>query len=120
MASLEEIADVQKNCEELIENSKVITCISSLVLQPLFRSFSKNTNYIFIFQVRVDLKYTDFKQITICLRFPENYPNNNILVELKSKTLSSKLLHCLTTMCDIKAKENLGKSQASKFCCCDD
>lgn len=66
-----------------------------------------------LFQVRVDLNYTDFKRIAICLRFPENYPNNRILVELKSKTLSPKLLQYLTTLCDEKAKEHLGKSQAS-------
>lgn len=31
MASSAEIADIQENCERLIENSKVITSISSLV-----------------------------------------------------------------------------------------
>lgn len=63
------------------------------------------------FQVRVDLHYTDYKQLTICLRFPENYPDASILTELKSKTLSQKLLQCLTTMADLKAKEHLGKPQ---------
>lgn len=73
----------------------------------------KSNKSFFPLQVRVDLNYTDFKKLTICFRFPEKYPDANVLIELKSKTLSAKLLQCLTTMGDMRAKEHLGKSQAS-------
>ncbi|KAG4077926.1 hypothetical protein HA402_013426 [Bradysia odoriphaga] len=86
-----EISFIQTNCEKLIENSKVITAISSLI--------------------RIDLTYTDYKKLSVCFRYPEKYPDNSILIELKSKTLSPKLLQCLTTMGDLKAKEYLGKPQ---------
>lgn len=76
----------------------------------------KSKKKSFPLQIRVDLMYTDFKKLAICFRFPEKYPDSNILVELKSKTLSSKLLQCLTNMCDMKAKEHLGKHQASYRC----
>lgn len=52
---------------------------------------------------------SNFKKIAICLTFPTNYPSSNILVELKSKTLSEKLLYGLQGVAEKEAKQFIGK-----------
>lgn len=48
----------------------------------------------------------------ICLQFPEKYPSEILLIELKSKTLDDKFLENLTTFCEKKLKTDyLGESQ---------
>ena len=49
--------------------------------------------------------------MTVNLQFPENYPQNGILLELKSKTLSEKLLNKLVDICDTEVKKHIGKQQ---------
>lgn len=108
-----EIDEVSKLCENVIENSKLVTCIRSLVGTGTVASlqFVITFNLFYLIQVRVDIKHSASKQLTVCLRFPESYPNHNILVELKSKSLCSKLLEGLTDKTEQKAKEILGKPQ---------
>ena len=52
---------------------------------------------------------TNFKKLAICLTFPSNYPSTHILVELKSKTLSEKLLYGLQGLAEKDAKQYIGK-----------
>ena len=52
---------------------------------------------------------TDFKKLAICLTYPTNYPSCHILVELKSKTLSEKLLDGLQGLAEQEAKQYIGK-----------
>lgn len=60
---------------------------------------------------------TEHKMLNVILQFPENYPHNNVVVELTSKTLSDKLLGGLTKMCDEEAKKRIGDKQVSvKYC----
>ena len=47
--------------------------------------------------------------MAICLTYPTDYPSNHILVELKSKTLSEKLLHGLQGLAETEAKQFKGK-----------
>ena len=54
---------------------------------------------------------TKYKQMTVNLQFSENYPKNGILLELKSKTLSEKLLNKLVDICDTEMKKHIGKQQ---------
>lgn len=54
---------------------------------------------------------TSFKQLVVCIQFPQEYPSSPILIELKSKTLSEKLLDKLTGVCEQEAKKYLGKPQ---------
>ncbi|XP_067674988.1 uncharacterized protein [Haliotis asinina] len=61
--------------------------------------------------VRVSVYVTEQKQLTIHLMFPENYPHQPIVVELKSKSLSFKLLDGLCKMCDEEARKNVGQRQ---------
>ncbi len=56
---------------------------------------------------------TPHKQLTLHLMFPENYPHEAIVIELKSKTLSDKLLDGLSKMGDEEAKKNIGLKQVS-------
>uniref|UniRef100_A0A1A9ZZQ5 RWD domain-containing protein n=1 Tax=Glossina pallidipes TaxID=7398 RepID=A0A1A9ZZQ5_GLOPL len=85
-----EIEEVRKLCENVVPNSKIIACTSGLL--------------------RVDIDQLN-RPITVCIRFPETYPNQHILVELKSKTLSEKFLNRLVSLCEKKAQEHLGKTQ---------
>ena len=54
---------------------------------------------------------TDQKQLNIILQFPAKYPDDTIVTELTSKTLSDKLLTGLIKMCDEEAKKKLGQKQ---------
>ena len=47
------------------------------------------------------------------LQFPQDYPQSGILVELKSKTLSEKLLNKLVDICDQEMKKYIGKQQVN-------
>ena len=49
--------------------------------------------------------------MTVHLQFPKDYPQSGILVELKSKTLSEKLLNKLVDICDQEMKKYIGKQQ---------
>lgn len=62
-------------------------------------------------QVRVSYRKTDQKQLNIILQFPAKYPDDTIVTELTSKTLSDKLLTGLIKMCDEEAKKKLGQKQ---------
>ena len=46
--------------------------------------------------VRIEIQRSEYKKIVCCLMFPQDYPHDTILMELKSKTLSDKLLSGLT------------------------
>ena len=52
---------------------------------------------------------SNYKKIAVCMTFPSNYPSSNILVELKSKTLSEKLLYGLQGLAEKEAKQYVGK-----------
>ncbi|CAG2060139.1 unnamed protein product, partial [Timema podura] len=56
-------------------------------------------------------RQTAFKNIIVLIQFPEDYPHSSLLLELKSKTLSDKLLDGLTNVCEQEAKKILGKPQ---------
>ncbi|GIY37842.1 uncharacterized protein CDAR_234851 [Caerostris darwini] len=90
----DELKDIKNHCESQIPGSKVIACVPSMV--------------------RVDLRRTKYKQLTVCLQFPELYPQQTLLIELKSKTLCDKFLNGLTKICEEECKKLLGKPQILK------
>lgn len=88
-----EIQEIQKNCENVVPGSKIITCSASLI--------------------RVDIKQNEFqRQLTVCLRYPKGYPQEPILIEIKSRCLSEKFVNGLANLAETKAKEFIGKTQA--------
>ncbi|XP_035919939.1 uncharacterized protein LOC118517668 isoform X1 [Anopheles stephensi] len=87
----DEIDEVSRLCENVIPNSKLVACHKTLV--------------------RVDVRQSAMRQLTICIRFPENYPTNKLLLEFKSKTLSISFLEKLTSLCETKLNEAVGKPQ---------
>jgi len=108
----DELDSVKKCCEIQVPGTKVVTAVPALL--------------------RVEVEKTPFKKIIVCLMFSEEYPTSPILIELKSKTLSSRLLDGLTQVTEKEIKKTqLGKPQGlfviqfiSKFiednplCCC--
>lgn len=90
----QEVTEVRAKCEKQVPHTKIIICSNSLI--------------------RVDI-YPERpnRSMTVCLRFPENYPHNtSILVELKSRVYSDMLLTELTRLIDDYARDFLGKPQA--------
>ncbi|XP_064617730.1 LOW QUALITY PROTEIN: uncharacterized protein LOC135481891 [Liolophura sinensis] len=63
--------------------------------------------------VRVHLRLTEHKQLSMCLQFPEDYPHSPLLIELKSRTLGDKLLDRLTKICEEEVKKKLDRSRYS-------
>ncbi|ETN61436.1 hypothetical protein AND_006905 [Anopheles darlingi] len=87
----DEVAEVQRLCENVLPKSKLVTCLSSLI--------------------RVDLHHTKSRQLTICIRFPQSYPSEKLLLEFKSKTMPDLFLERFLTICDSKLTEFTGRPQ---------
>ncbi|KMY87814.1 uncharacterized protein LOC6730809 [Drosophila simulans] len=90
----QEVTEFRAKCEKQVPHTKIIICSNSLI--------------------RVDI-YPERpnRSMTMCLRFPENYPQSTqILVELKSRVYSEMLLTELTRLIDDYARDFLGKPQA--------
>ncbi|XP_046394581.1 uncharacterized protein LOC124162189 [Ischnura elegans] len=87
----EELDEVKKLCEHVIPGTKLVSCVPTMV--------------------RVEIRRTTFKHFVVCIQFPADYPKSCIIVELKSKVLSAKLLDGLTSICEGEAKKILGKPQ---------
>lgn len=87
----DELTEVKKLCEHVVPGTKLVSCVKTMV--------------------RAEIKRTDFKKVIVCIQFPDNYPTESLLIELKSKTLSDKLLQGLTNVCEQEIKKSLGKPQ---------
>jgi len=107
----DELKEIKTCCENQIPGSKVVAAVKDLV--------------------RIELERTECKKLACCFMFPNDYPKSPILFELKSKTLSLKLLDGLTRVTEQECKKIIGKPQilfATKFilkfmdenplCCC--
>lgn len=58
-------------------------------------------------------RHTEFKQLTLCIQFPKDYPKERLIVELKSKTIPEKFLDGLVNVCDQELTKHLGNTQVS-------
>ncbi|KAK4887316.1 hypothetical protein RN001_003587 [Aquatica leii] len=86
-----ELEDVRKLAQQNLPGCKLVSCVKTMV--------------------RAEIKRTQFKAIIACIQFPEKYPDLPLLIELKSKTLSDKLLQGLTNVCENEAKKSIGNRQ---------
>lgn len=68
----DELSEVRKLCEGVVNGSKLVSCVQTMV--------------------RVEIKRTIYKCLVVCIQFPSDYPAAPLLIELKSKYLSEKLL----------------------------
>jgi len=107
-----ELREIKEKLENEVEGSQLVTCVRA--------------------HIRVNISRTPQKSVGVCLQFPpEGYPVSPILLELKSKTLSEKLLDGLTRVCDQEAKKLQGQKQVipilkfirsfidqNPLCCC--
>ncbi|XP_053688271.1 uncharacterized protein LOC128737620 [Sabethes cyaneus] len=87
----DEIDEVKRLCCNVIPCSKLVTCLNSLI--------------------RVDINHTDSRQLTVCIRFPVDYPQNKLLLEFKSRSMSLVFLERFTKICDEKSSQFIGKPQ---------
>lgn len=65
----------------------------------------------------ISFRYTPYKKIIVCIQFPKDYPNEALLIELKSKTLSTSLLLKLTDLLEKECRNKLGTAQVN-LCFC--
>lgn len=56
-------------------------------------------------------RHTEFKQLTICSQFPKDYPNGILLLEIRSKTVSDKLIEGLVRVCEQELEKHRGEKQ---------
>ncbi|KAK3097418.1 hypothetical protein FSP39_009473 [Pinctada imbricata] len=61
--------------------------------------------------VRVHIYVSDQRQLTALLQFTSKYPQDPLVTELKSKTLTEKLLDGIIKLCDAEAKKYVGQKQ---------
>jgi len=87
---LEEVRKLLKN-GTVIEHSRLVLCDHSLI--------------------RIEIEQNISRKLIVILRFPENYPNEIILIELKSKTLDEKVLDSFVPIFENYCKDFLGKPQ---------
>ncbi|MCL4129367.1 UNVERIFIED_CONTAM: hypothetical protein GTU68_048749 [Idotea baltica] len=107
----EELKELRSSVEKQIPFSTLEACVRAMV--------------------RVKIQPTKYKQIIACFQFPDTYPNDLALVELRSKYISQKLSDGLTKLCEGEIKKMHGKPQVMKvlkfvsnfidenpLCCC--
>lgn len=87
----DELREVSSLCHNVVAGSKLVSCVRTMV--------------------RVEIMKTNFKKVVVCIQFPNTYPQAPLLIELKSKTLSTKLLDGLTEVCEKECKKILDKAQ---------
>ena len=59
---------------------------------------------------------TRYKQMTVCIQFPDEYPKTPLIVEIKSKHISQKLINGLAELSEAEAKKHLGRPQVRLDC----
>lgn len=87
----DELREVSNLCQNVVDGSRLVSCVPTMV--------------------RVEITKTVYKKIVACIQFPQDYPQAPLLIELKSKTLSRKLLDGLTEVCEKECRRLLGKAQ---------
>ncbi|XP_071496481.1 uncharacterized protein [Diadema antillarum] len=88
---LKELEDVKNRCIDEVPGSEIIACHPAAV--------------------RISIVKTRYKALAVCMQFQDGYPDQPIIIEIKSKTLPEKLTDGLTKICDGEAKKLLGKPQ---------
>lgn len=88
----DELAEVGEKCTEKIHNTTIEACVPAMV--------------------RVRIRKTKHKDLTVCIQFTEQYPSEHLVVELKSKTLPDKFLDGLSRLCEKEAADkHVGRRQ---------
>ncbi|KAL0128232.1 hypothetical protein PUN28_003468 [Cardiocondyla obscurior] len=87
----DELQEVSLLCHNVVDGSRLVSCVQTMV--------------------RVEITKTSFKQLVVCIQFQKDYPSSPLFVELKSKTLSAKLLDGLAEVCEKECKRFLNKAQ---------
>lgn len=87
----QELEDLKKRVKLLIPIADVVACYQA--------------------NVQIKIVKTPYKQLLCQFQFPSNYPDAPILLELKSKTFSPKVLAAMSQLADAESKKILGKPQ---------
>ena len=54
---------------------------------------------------------TDHKQLRLLIMFPDEYPKNSLMVEVKSKSLPERVMTLIENIAEKEAKKLLGQFQ---------
>lgn len=66
--------------------------------------------------VQVAIRKTDHKQLRLLIMFPESYPANPIIVEVKSKFIPPRAMTVIEKTCEVEAKKLQGQFQVIPIC----
>lgn len=117
MSSLleEELAQLPREVSG-IPHTELVTCHSSMV-QIKVRLVSQTLSYDLTWKMLLFSRMTAHKHVVVCVQFPADYPNSFLLIELKSKTIPSKFIDSLVSVCDQEMKKHRGKKQVGYLVC---
>ncbi|XP_002128606.2 uncharacterized protein LOC100177726 [Ciona intestinalis] len=87
----QELKDVQKTLLSKVEGCEIIGCHQNLV--------------------SIKITKTPHRVLTVCIQFPQNYPDDILLVEIKSKVMSPALVNHIGQICDNELKKRVGDKQ---------
>ncbi|XP_065072274.1 uncharacterized protein LOC135696715 [Rhopilema esculentum] len=86
-----EIEDIKGRLKNMVDCAAIIGCNRQLI--------------------QIKLVKTPHRQLLCQFQFPENYPDNPIIIELKSNLFEVKVLCLLSERCDVEAKKLVGRAQ---------
>lgn len=87
----DELKDIKSRLKNIVSNSEIIACHEA--------------------NIQIKIIRTAHKQCLCQFQFPSNYPDSAMLVELKSKVFSDKVLTTLTQLIETELKKIVGRVQ---------
>lgn len=87
----EELAFIKSNLTSLVGDIDLIACHQNLV--------------------SIRIKKTKHREVIACIQFPESYPHNILLIEIKSKVFPPVLNSNINQICDQELKKCIGQTQ---------
>jgi len=87
----DELKDIKARLKNLVPNSEIIACHEA--------------------NIQIKVVRTPHKQCLCQFQFPSNYPDGAMLVELKSKVFSDKVLNTMTQLIETELKKMTGRVQ---------
>ena len=66
-----------------------------------------------MFKISMFHRHTEYKEITVKIQFPDDYPNSLLIIETKSKTICMKMIKGLENICEQELRKEIGRPQVS-------
>ena len=91
------------------EEETAVTCLSNELEQVKRHVPPNELISAFPSCVKIDMRRSIVKQLSLMMQFPSEYPTSPLVLELKSKTLPEVLVAKLQSACDKELKAAAGR-----------